>query len=152
MRKRGDRQSGAMRAEDYPGSSAINVYTSESDFGDESAAFTGTQRKRPVGFLDRHPSGTVGTIFVHPSFRGRGIAGRMYDAAGQPPHSNELTEMGAAWSKKVGGEQHTERGEERVKAEPLAEEAHTKHVLPVAAKEIRDTGVMYSRGSMFRGT
>lgn len=143
---------GQFTAEDMPGSTGVDIYTSESDFGTEAAAFTNTQRRRPVGFMDRHPSGTIGTVFVRKSFRRRGVADRMYEAAGRPPHSNELTAMGAAWSKKVGGEQHEERGERRIKAEPLQEGPHERLVLPVVANEIRETGQLKSRGRSFRGS
>lgn len=143
VEKKGARQ---FRAEDYPGAEAIDIYTSPSDFGDEAAAFTSTQRHRPVGFMDRHPSGTIGTIYVRPGFRGRGIAGLMHEAAGSPPHSNELTEMGNAWRQKVGGQQPEERGESRVRAEPLAEQTHEQMILPLVAGEIRDTGRMKRRG------
>ena len=146
MESRGKPQ---FRAEDMPGS-AIHIYTSESDFGTEAAAFTSTQRHRPIGFMDIGLQGQVGTIYVHPRFRRKGIATRMYEAAGRPPHSAELTEMGAAWSQKVGGEQHTERGEQRVKAEPLHETAHEVHVLPVAAGAIRAEGKR-SRSGEFSG-
>jgi len=142
---------GQFRAEDLPGSTA-HIYTSPTDFGDEAAAFTGTQRHRPIGFLDRHPSGTIGTIYVRPAFRGKGIAGRMYEAAGSPPHSNELTEHGNRWRQKVGGEQPEERGESRVAAEPLAEKTHEQQILPLVAGEIKATGRLKSRGESFHGS
>jgi GNAT superfamily N-acetyltransferase len=126
-------------AEDMPGSH-FHIYTMESDFGTEAAAFTGTQRHRPAGFLDRHPSGTIGTIYVRPAFRGKGSAGRMHEAAGSPPHSAELTEAGNRWRQKVGGQQPEERGEARVKAEPLAEQTHEQMILPLVAGEIKEFG------------
>jgi GNAT superfamily N-acetyltransferase len=140
MEKKGKPQ---FRGEDMPGSHA-HIYVSESDFGPEAAAFTGTQRHRPIGFMDRHPSGTIGTIYVRPAFRGKGIAGRMHEAAGSPPHSAELTEMGNRWRGKVGGEQPEARGEARVPAEPLAEHTHEQMILPLVANEIRETGRRHS--------
>lgn len=138
-----------FRAEDMPGHQAVNIYTAPSDFGDEAAAFTSTQRKRPVGFMDRHPSGTIGTIYVRPAFRGKGIAGRMWTAAGEPPHSNALTDAGNAWRNKVGGEQPEHRGESRVKEEPLAEKTHEQQILPIVANEIKQTGRLTSRAERF---
>jgi GNAT superfamily N-acetyltransferase len=140
-----------FRAEDLPGPQAVNIYTAPSDFGDEAAAFTSTQRKRPVGFLDRHPSGTIGTIYVRPAFRGKGIAGRMWTAAGEPPHSNDLTPAGNAWRQKVGGEQPEHRGEVRHEAEPLHEKVHQQQILPLVANEIKSTGRLTSRAERFHG-
>jgi hypothetical protein len=142
MEQKGARQ---FRAEDLPGET-FDIYTSKTDFGTEAAAFTGTQRRRPAGFMDVHPSGTIGTIFVRKNFRGKGIGARMWEAAGRPPHSAELTEAGRAWSQKVGGEQPEHRGEARIKAEPLAEKAHEQHVLPLVAGEIRAEGRLAVRG------
>jgi hypothetical protein len=140
-----------FRAEDMPGST-FHIYTMGTDFGTEAAAFTGTQRRRPAGFMDIQPSGKIGTIFVKKEFRGKGIAGRMHEAAGSPPHSEELTDMGNAWRKKTGGEQPEQRGEARVKAEPLNEKVHEQQILPLVANEIKEFGKLKSRGESFHGS
>ena len=142
---------GQFRAEDLPGST-FHIYTMDTDFGTEAAAFTGTQRRRPAGFMDVGPKGEIGTIFVRKNFRGKGLAGRMHEAAGSPPHSSELTPMGNAWRQKMAGEQPEERGENRNAIEPLAETAHEKHILPTVANEIREFGTLKSRGQSFHGT
>lgn len=99
IQRRGTQQPG-VRAEELPGKSFEIV-------GDphemEAAAFTGTQRRRPVGFLTHDPQrGHVDTIFVSQQFRGKGIGRRMYEAAGEPPYSPVLTEQGLGFGKAVG--------------------------------------------------
>ena len=102
--------------------------------------------------MDIGPGGKIGTIYVAPGFRGKGLAGRMHEAAGSPPHSEELTDMGNKWRSKAGGEQPEQRGESRVKAAPLDEKLHEQLLLPGVAGEIQQFGTLKSRGQSFHGS
>ena len=100
--------------------------------------------------MDRHPSGTIRHDLREEEFRGKGIAGRMHEAAGSPPHSSELTDMGNRWRQKVGGEQPEERGEARQAVEPL-DDRWNEIALQGTANEIKEFGKLKSRES-FHGS
>ena len=101
----------------------------------EAAAFTGTARRRPVGWIDHDPmSGTVGTVFVHPDFRGKGLGPVLHQAAEGFPALGEAHEEAVRTAKKTGG-----RMPEPVNRQPdLHEEGHIT-MLPDFAGWIRNS-------------
>ena len=103
MKKQGETQEGLgyTPAEQLPGSTFRVIGNPEEH---EAVAFTGTARRRPAGFIDYNPQEkAIGTVFVSPQFRGKGIADRLYSAAGSPAHSTRLTEQGERFARRVGG-------------------------------------------------
>ena len=131
MKKRGETQPG-IPAEMLP-AHTFEIHGDQDNM--EAAAFTGTARRRPVGWIDHDPmSGTVGTVFVHPDFRGKGLGPLLHQAAGSPPHSEKLTRAGESFAKKTGG-----RMPQTVNRQPdLHEEGHIT-MLPDFAGWIRNS-------------
>lgn len=63
------------------------------------------QGKTPAGFLTHDPiEEAIGTVYLSPQFRGKGLASRMYKAAGRPAHSTRLSEEGERFARRVGGQ------------------------------------------------
>jgi GNAT superfamily N-acetyltransferase len=137
-----------FRAEDMP-ATAMEYYTEKHDFGTDVAAFTPTARHRPIATLETDVRGEVGNIQVRPAFRRKGIGKIMYKLAGEPPHSSLLTSMGAKWAASVGGQQPEERGEARVRQEPLGEAGVHQKIHADIARDIRKGG-RRTRLSSFR--
>ena len=133
MNKRGETQPGihAGPAESLPGS-AFKI------IGDpvnkEAAVYTSTARERPVGMLTHDPvRETIDTVYVAPGFRGKGLAPRMREAAGNPAHSEMLTTAGERFARKTGG------APKKVVRQPPLNEAGHQQMLPDFAQWISES-------------
>ena len=101
----------------------------------EAAVYTGTQRRRPAGWLSHNElRGEIDTVYVSKQFRGKGLAGALYKAAGRPKHSTQLTEQGERFARRVGGEMPTE-----INREPPLHEAGHEEMLPDFARWISES-------------
>jgi GNAT superfamily N-acetyltransferase len=131
VKKRGELQPG-IHAEHLP-ADTFHVYADPTNF--EASVYTGTERNRPVGWMSHDPvRGTIDTVYVHPDFRGKGLGPLMHTAAGNPPHSENLTESGERFARKTGG-----RMPKQVqRQEPLHEEGHIT-MLPDFANWVRES-------------
>ena len=119
MKKRGEKQPGI-----HPGPAENLPAETFKIVGDpvnkEAAVYTGTERQRPVGMLTHDPvRETIDTVYVHPAFRGKGLGPRLREAAGNPAHSENLTEAGERFARKTGGAPKTVS-----RQPPLDEEGH----------------------------
>lgn len=134
IQRRGMTQPGGVPAEQLPKETFEVIGDPENK---EAAVFTGTQRRRPVGFLTHSPlTETVDTAFVSPQFQRKGLGRLMYKAAGEPKHSRVLTEQGHGWAGAVGGQMSTNVPVKR--EEPLNVEGHLA-MLPDFAKWISES-------------
>jgi GNAT superfamily N-acetyltransferase len=132
VKKRGEVQPGGLQAEHLP-AETFHIYVDPEN--KEASVYTGTERNRPVGWMSHDPvRGTVDTVYVHPDFRGKGLGPRMYAAAGSPPHSENLTEAGERFARKVGGAQPAEVKRQ----EPLHEAGHIT-MLPDFARWVKES-------------
>lgn len=130
MRKRGELQPG-IHAEALP---AETFKIHGDPVNKEAAVFTGTARERPVGWLSHDPvRETIDTVYVHPAFRGKGLGPRMHAAAGNPAHSDRLTEAGERFARRTGGAPKAVN-----RQEPLHEEGH-QQMLPDFANWIKES-------------
>jgi GNAT superfamily N-acetyltransferase len=131
MRQRGEKQPG-IHAEDLP---AETFEIHGDPVNKEAAVYTGTERRRPVGMLTHDPvRETIDTVYVHPDFRGKGLGPRLREAAGNPRHSDRLTEAGERFARKTGGTMPKAVNRQ----EPLHEEGH-QAMLPDFANWISES-------------
>lgn len=130
MRRRGELQPG-VHAETLP----AETFEIHGDAANkEAAVYTGTSRRRPVGWMSHDPvRETIDTVYVHPAFRGKGLGPRMREAAGNPAHSENLTTAGERFARKTGGAPKTVS-----RQEPLHEEGH-QAMLPDFAQWISES-------------